>query len=507
MSDRADLEIILKSHFPLITVSTYEEQRTVELFKEIAARLGIPLSSWTVTDGLNSAVGESIFLAEELRLVGNNLDSGTPRTSADPETALRAIRNSRHPCIIMMLDVHPFLDDPLHIRLIKEIAQDHELRKQKLVFVSHNASLVDELSRFSASFSFKLPTSLELARIVAEEAENWGTINTPKRIRSDKRSVSALINNLSGLTHTDARLLVRNAIYDGGAITATDVVEVAEAKRSLIGQKGLLSFEFDTARMSDVGGFGRLKEWLEQRRALFTAAVSERSDTPKGIMLLGVQGGGKSLAAKAVAGIWNIPLLRLDFGVLYNKFFGETERNIREALKTAEVLAPCVLWCDEIEKGISTGDYDSGTSKRVLGTLLTWMAENVKPVYIVATANDISSLPPELIRKGRLDEIFFVDLPTPVVRREIFAIHLVKRDHDPKRFDLDRLAEASDGFTGAEIEQSIVAASYASRAQDASVTTEFILDEVAATRPLSIVMAEDFERLRNWARDRTVSAS
>ena len=192
--------------------------------------------------------------------------------------------------------------------------------------------------------------------------------------------------------------------------------------------------------------------------------------------------------------------------MLYNKFFGETERNIREALETAEVLSPCVLWCDEIEKGISTGDYDSGTSKRVLGTLLTWMAENTKPVFIVATANDITALPPELIRKGRLDEIFFVDLPTATVRKDIFEIHLRKRQHDPQRFDLDLLAQASDGFTGAEIEQSIVAASYASRAQDASVSTEFILNELAITKSLSVIMAEEIERLRNWARDRTVSA-
>ena len=506
MTDRADLEIILASHFPLVTVCTHEEQRTVDLFRMLARRLNFPLSCWSVTDGLNATVGEKIFTADEMRLVGNNLEDDTPRSSTDPETALRVIRNSRHPGIVLMLDFHPFLDEPVHIRLIKEIAQDHELRRQKLIFISHDLSLPNELQRFSASFSLKLPTSIELGNIVADEAETWAAKNAGRRIRADKKSVSALVNNLSGLTRTDARRLVKNAIYDDGAITASDVVEVVKAKRSLIGQSGLLSFEFDTADMSDVGGFDTLKTWLEQRRAQFTATVGDASDTPKGIMLLGVQGGGKSLAAKAVAGIWNIPLLRLDFGVLYNKFFGETERNIREALETAEVLSPCVLWCDEIEKGISTGDYDSGTSKRVLGTLLTWMAENTKPVFIVATANDITALPPELIRKGRLDEIFFVDLPTATVRKDIFEIHLRKRQHDPQRFDLDLLAQASDGFTGAEIEQSIVAASYASRAQDASVSTEFILNELAITKSLSVFMAEEIERLRNWARDRTVSA-
>ena len=199
-------------------------------------------------------------------------------------------------------------------------------------------------------------------------------------------------------------------------------------------------------------------------------------------------------------------MLRLDFGVLYNKFFGETERNLREALSTAEVMAPCVLWCDEIEKGISSGDYDSGTSKRVLGTLLTWMAENDAPVFIVATANDVTALPPELMRKGRLDEMFFVDLPSATVRRDIFAIHLAQRGLDPARFDLDELAAMSDGFTGAEIEQAIIAARYAANARDTVPDTAIVAEELVQTKPLSVVRAEDVARLRRWASGRTVPA-
>ena len=199
-------------------------------------------------------------------------------------------------------------------------------------------------------------------------------------------------------------------------------------------------------------------------------------------------------------------MLRLDFGVLYNKFFGETERNMREALQTAEVMAPCVLWCDEIEKGISTGDYDSGTSRRLLATLLTWMAENDKRVFIVATANDVTALPPELMRKGRLDEVFFVDLPDPAVRGEIFSIHLAKRQLDPATFDLDALVAASDGFTGAEIEQAVVAARYAANARDTVADTALVREELVNTKPLSVVRYEDLARLRTWAEGRTVRA-
>ena len=227
-------------------------------------------------------------------------------------------------------------------------------------------------------------------------------------------------------------------------------------------------------------------------------------DTPKGVMLLGVQGCGKSLAAKAVAGTWGVPLLRLDFGTLYNKFHGETERNLRESLKTAEAMAPCVLWIDEIEKGVGTSNTDGGTSHRVLGTLLTWMSEKKTAVFLVATANDIESLPPELVRKGRLDEIFFVDLPTDEVRASIFAIHLKNRDLDPKSYDVLQLSEATNGFSGAEIEQAVVSAYYSAHAQNVGLAMAHILNEIKQTRPLSIVMAEKIAYLKNWAADRTV---
>jgi SpoVK/Ycf46/Vps4 family AAA+-type ATPase len=230
-------------------------------------------------------------------------------------------------------------------------------------------------------------------------------------------------------------------------------------------------------------------------------------DNPKGIMLVGVQGSGKSLAAKAVAGVWGVPLLRLDFGSLYNKYFGETEKNMREAISLAEVMSPCVLWLDELEKGVSGGDQDNGTSQRLLATLLTWMAENKKPVFIVATANNIEALPPELIRKGRLDEIFFVDLPETTVREEIFRIHLGKRNINSDSMGVDELAHLSDGFSGAEIEQVVVSALYRAHAEQGEVSKLDMINEIQRTQPLSVVMSESVDRLRLWAKDRTVMAN
>jgi SpoVK/Ycf46/Vps4 family AAA+-type ATPase len=283
---------------------------------------------------------------------------------------------------------------------------------------------------------------------------------------------------------------------------------VMKAKHRLLRGDDVLSIEFDTARFADVGGLHSLKQWLEQRKPAFLGESKNGSlEPPRGMLLLGVQGGGKSMAAKATAAMYNVPLLRLDFAAIYNKYHGETERNLRESLKTAESMSPCVLWIDEIEKGISSSDSDGGTSQRVLGTLLTWMAEKKSPVFLVATANDIERLPAELIRKGRFDEIFFIDLPDTKVRQEIFAIHLHKRELAPTRFDTKMLANQSEGFSGAEIEQVIVSALYANHALGGDLETQQLLEEILRTKPLSVVMREKVAHLRQWAAERTVPAS
>jgi SpoVK/Ycf46/Vps4 family AAA+-type ATPase len=321
----------------------------------------------------------------------------------------------------------------------------------------------------------------------------------------DPDAVQRLAHNLGGVSVTDARRLVRRAIEDDGAISASDVPAVMKAKHALLNRGGLVSFEYDIADFAAVAGLERLKAWLGQRAGAFRGE-GIALDPPKGVLLLGVQGAGKSLAAKAVAGEFALPLLRLDFAVLYDKYIGETERNLRESLAIADTMAPCVLWVDEIEKGLGAGDGEQGVSRRVLGTLLNWMAERRSRVFVVATANDISALPPELIRKGRFDEIFFVDLPGAPVRREIFRIHLEGRGQSAGAFDLDRLAAASDGFSGAEIEQAVVAALYAAHARREGLDTELVLQEIERTSPLALVMSERVEWLRGWAAGRAVPA-
>jgi len=313
-----------------------------------------------------------------------------------------------------------------------------------------------------------------------------------------------VVKNLRGLSHAEARALARNVICDDGAITQEDLPELNRSKFQLLDLDGVLGFEYETARFAEVGGLANFKRWLAERQGAFLDGQGD--DLPRGVMLVGVQGGGKSLAAKAVAGLWGLPLLRLDFACLYNKYFGETERNLREALTLAEQMAPCVLWMDEIEKGLATGDMDGGVSQRVLGTLLTWMAERTAPVFMVATANAIDRLPAELLRKGRFDELFFVDLPDLATRAEIFRIHLTRRELQPDDMGLMVLAGASDGFSGAEIEQVVVSAVYAGQAQQRDVDQAMLLDCIRATSPLSVVMVERLDALREWARGRTVQA-
>jgi len=490
MDDLHDLELIVKSRVALVAVETHEELRVIELFKRLVIeRLGLALFKWSVTEGL-----------QRLDIVVESLNA-----SNKPEFVLQQIKGAGKPAVYLLLDFQAYLEDPMHVRLLKEIAQAYDRLGHTVVLVGHGFEIPPGLKAFCARFELDMPDKKALEQLVKDEANAWARANPGRRVQTDDATLAELLRNLAGLTHSDAKRLVRQAIYDDGLITKEDLPRTLKAKYELINRDGLLSLEHDTAQFAHVGGLDNLKRWIAQRKAALDGDLAG-IDPPKGVLLLGVQGCGKSLAAKAIAGLWGVPLLHLDFGVLYNKFFGETERNLREALKTAEAMAPCVLWIDEIEKGIATGDYDSGTSQRVLGSLLTWMAERRAPVFMVATANNIQALPPELIRKGRFDEIFFVDLPKPAVRARIFEIHLKKREKDPAAFDLQRLAAASDGFSGAEIEQAVVAAIYSARARNGEPDTEAILAEIKQTRPLAVIMAEDIDALRAWAAERTVSA-
>ncbi len=487
MQELHDLELLLRSRTPLLVIETQEEPRIVQLFVSLAIKLGQAAWQWSITEGLQ------------------RLEISTPpvEDSREPESALRFIKASPQAGIFLLLDIHPFLDAPVNVRLMKEIVQQGEPGRRTLVLVSHALDLPAELKPMSARFELHLPDRAGLAALINEEAKSWEQRHGA-RVKASRSAIKQLSDNLLGMTAQDAKRLIRHAIEQDGAITSADLPEVARAKYRLLGGDGLISFEHDTAGFSDIAGLSNLKQWVEHRRAAMQ--TSQRgADRPKGILLLGIQGGGKSLAAKAVAGFFGIPLLRLDFAVLYNKYIGETEKNLRKALQTAEAMSPCVIWMDEIEKGVAQGD-DDGVSRRVLGTLLTWMAEHGSRVFIVATANDIQSLPPELMRKGRMDEIFFVDLPDRATRQAIFNIHLRQRNLAPSGFDLDNLADASEGFSGAEIEQAVVSALFAARSRDTGLSDELLLQELARTQPLSVVMAEHIDDLRAWAKERTVPA-
>lgn len=493
MTDIRDLALMIRSRTPLIVVETHDEKRVLELVAGIAMRQGLNCHEWTAVRGL------------ERGGLARGAVSEAPK-ALEPEALLTEILREGSHGIYVLCDFHPYLSDEAKtVRLIREIALDYERLHCTLLFISHRMDLPPELSRLGARFELALPDSETLMAIVREQAESWSKAHPGQRVRTDRATLERLISNLRGVNEADARRLIRHAIFTDGAITESDLPTLNRLKFELIGADGILALEYDTPTLAAVAGLGRVKRWLDKRRRAL-AGEGDEQDRPKGILLLGVQGGGKSLAARCIAGELGLPLLRLDFGALYNKFIGETERNLRESLKQAESMAPCVLWMDEIEKGLDVRGSDNSTSKRVLGTLLTWLAENKTQVFVTATANDIQALPPELMRKGRFDEIFFVDLPGPEARRQILEIHLRKRDCDPTGFDLDLLLEHCEGFTGAEIEQAVVSARYAAASRDTDMDTEALRRALDGTVPLSVTMAESMARLRAWAKERTVSA-
>jgi SpoVK/Ycf46/Vps4 family AAA+-type ATPase len=494
MDRQRDLELILRSRVPIVVIETHDESRMLDLLRNIAiARASdayMPLFRWTVTDGLQRL---DISLEPQLH-------------NADPSDVLKHIRAVKKPGIYVLLDFHPYLDDPVNVRLLKDICIRFDRVSRQIVLVSHNVKLPRELESFSARFELALPTEDERKNIVKDVAREYAAENPGLQVQVDPKAYKLLIRNLAGLPVRDTKRLARNAIYHDGAISKSDLPLVMQAKYELLNRSGILQFEYDTAKFSDVGGLEKLKHWLAQRKPAFMhTAGAAHLDTPKGVLLIGVQGCGKSLAAKATANIFGLPLLRLDFANLYDKYHGETERNLRESLNTADVMSPCVLWIDEIEKGLAGRGGETGTTQRVLGSFLTWMAQKNSQVFVVATANDITALPPELVRKGRFDEIFFVDLPHAGIREKIISIHLANRGQSTAAFDLAAIATAANGFSGAEIEQSIVASLYAAHAQGKSLHTTHILDEIQRTKPLSVVMAEKIDVLRRWADGRTVA--
>ncbi len=489
---RDDLSALVAARSPLVVLETDDEAGAVALVTASATRVAgppRPVFRWSVTEGLSRA----------------DVPGAAPqRHNAEAVAVLRSVVDSTVPGVYVLLDLHPFLDDPVVVRLLKDAAHVPVARRSTVVLVSRTLRVPPDLEHLAVRLPTHLPTAEERARIVDGVVAAWATTTgTPPPV--DPHARDLLVARLAGLSHGDVARLAHGAVVTDGALTMRDVPEVERARVEALAGDGILSYEYATAAPEDVVGLDGVLRWLHVRRAALDGSAPHLP-APRGMLLLGVQGCGKSLAARAAAALLGVPLLRLDLAGVHDKYVGESERRLREALAAAEALAPCVVWVDEIEKALAASDGDGGASRRVLGTLLTWLADRRAPVFVAATANDISALPPELVRKGRFDELFFVDLPDAPVRAALVRLHARRHGADPTDAELAALAAETEGFSGAEIEQAVVAATYAAHARRGPLDAAAVLAEVRATRPLAVVMHERVAALRAWAAGRTVPA-
>jgi hypothetical protein len=496
------LRELVDTRAPLLQIETHEEPRVLALFEKLAKADGRELWTWSAARGLRVQQGLKLKLLD----FGATAPPDSNETRQLPD-ALAQLQRMEGAWLALLLDIHPYLSNPLISRVLKELALQAESKGQQIVLVGHDIALPGELAPWSARFELE-PMTLPRVQAVFKDELARHRSRSGADVGGAKETLDSLLRHMVGLPEASVRHLVRVTLADG-QITTHDLARVLAAKHESLGAAELLVFEQDLPSMHHVAGMQAFKRWLGMRREPFLQGKASGLPAPRGVLLLGVQGAGKSLAAKAVASAWQVPLFRMDFGALFDKFQGESERKLREALKVADAMQPCVLWMDEIEKGLAggaSGEGDTGTGKRMLGSLLTWMAERKGAVFLVATANDIEGLPPELMRKGRFDEIFFVDLPAPAVRAGILRIHLTRHRIGFDDAQLRTLVAASEGFSGAEIEAAVIAARYEAHARTLPGSTELVAAEMARTRPLSVTRGEAIAALRAWAADRTVSA-
>ncbi len=493
---------LLDTHTPIVVVETHEESRLLALAEAAARRSQRALWCWSASRGLRALHGMKLALVDK-GLTGHP-DAAATRELPD---ALAAIERLDGATLVLLLDIHPYLNHPLTVRSLKDLALRSEASGVQLGFVGHAVPLPPELQPWCSRFELEPMTPERVRSVLGEEMRRQRS-RAGQDVTGCERTLASLQRHLAGLPESAVRHLARLALGDG-QITAADLTRVLQAKQAQLGAAELLVFEQDLPEMHTVAGMHALKRWLALRRAPLVEPQPGGLPPPRGLLLLGVQGAGKSLAAKATAAAWQLPLFRMDFGALFDKYQGESERKLREALRVADSMQPCVLWMDEIEKGLSgaQGDGDgSGAARRLLGTLLTWMAERRSRVFLVATANHIQSLPPELVRKGRFDEIFFVDLPQAEAREALMRIHLGRLQIALADTELPALVAASDGFSGAEVEAAAVAARYEALARERPACAGDVLAELARTKPLSVTRAEAIAELRAWAADRAVPA-
>lgn len=486
---RKELALLVNSQFPIIYLDTWEERRTTEILGLVAQDLNLPLYIWTVTQGMARAGGAPIYNTQEPAQVGG--------IEGD--------------ALFLLKDFHKYMEQDVIVRTLRDLSAKFKRARHAILISAPVVNIPVELEREVARFSLGLPTEVELSQ-QAELAVNDLCEQHRIQVQLAQDQMPALARALLGLTREEARRILTESILATSRLDSGTVDLIRQNKGKLIKGQGVLEFLEPDMGMNSVGGLARLKGWLEKRGAAFSSEARQFGlDPPKGILILGVQGCGKSLCAKAVAQEWNLQLLKFDASTLFEKYIGESEKNLRKSLQVAEVVAPSVLWIDELEKMFPASglhsEADGGLSVRVFGTFLNWMQEKKAPVFVAATSNDISALPPELLRKGRFDEIFFVDLPDPEERKTIFAIHLARHKQDAAKFDLGHLSASADGFSGAEIEQAVASSLYTAFAQKCALSTEMVLKELQSTYPLSVTMREKVEELRQWARERAVPAN
>lgn len=487
-----DIKALILSFHPLVVMETVEEDRARTILLSVAGQTRMPLFEWSVTRGLTRA--------EDTNAIH--------RMTSTPLSVVQHLGGLNVEGIFLLKDFAKHFEDATLARQFREMTNRFTRTRSAVVLTGASVTLPAEIESAAVRYDLQLPGADELAEVVNQVARSL--VKTTRRdILLTPKDREDLLRALRGLTLNQARQAVSQALIENRNLTSQLIQTVLQRKVQAVREGGLLEYYPVEGNRYELGGFANLKDWLARAAVGFTKEARALNLTPpRGILFVGVQGCGKSLAAKVVAKEWQLPLLKLDMGRIYDKYVGESEKNFHKAISLAESVAPTVLWLDEIEKGLGStagGDADAGVGRRLFGSFLTWLQEKKQEVFVVATANDLSSLPPELLRKGRFDEIFFVDLPNDEEREAILNIHLKLRKQDPSAFRLEDIVSACQGFSGAEIEQAVIAGLYRALHQKRSLDTGLLLEEITQTVPLSTARREDIERLQETARERFVS--
>lgn len=559
MTDGLDrLKVLINSSTPIVVMETSEEMRAVNLVRSACSELNMATFEWSIADGLvrsgSNASAEirrpvaqsrmdpsggwtkvnagtlaqshtvlSPGTGEADRLTRSVMSSmGTEAAAAamggsiyntrEPVQALANMESMTVEAVFILKDFHRHIDDPVVVRRLRDVGQKFSTNRRTVILTAPELAVPAELATLVEYFDLALPDRDRLHDIIKETFTRLSKTYSLK-LQLDSPGVDAMAANLRGLTEEEAERAISQALVTRYALCPDTVTDVLEAKKQLLRHSGMLEFVEASDNMAAVGGLENLKQWLGQRRGAWEDSAREFGlEPPRGMIILGVQGCGKSLCARSVAGEWKLPLVKFDTSSVYDKYIGETEKRIRKVFQVAEGLAPCVLWIDELEKvfagsGPDSASADAGVSSRLLASFLSWMQDRKSAVFVAATCNNVTVLPPELIRKGRFDELFFVDLPNQAERHHIFSIQFAKRKRNAAEFDLEKLATASKGYSGAEIDAAVQGAMYAAYSDKKALSTQYVLNAIAQTVPLSVTRSEEIAALRQWARTRAVPAS